>query len=43
VSLLHAEQRTLVDELIMIRTWIGRAIDEKMVADAWDPLCDTTP
>jgi hypothetical protein len=37
------EQRTLVDELGMIRTQMGSKIDLKMVALACDALYDTTP
>jgi hypothetical protein len=38
VLLLQPEQRTLVDELRMIRTQMGSTIDKKIVADAWDAL-----
>jgi hypothetical protein len=37
------EKRTLVDESRMIRTQMWSVVDKKMVAVAWDALCDTTP
>jgi hypothetical protein len=43
VSLLHPEQRILVDESGMIITEMGSTIDQKMVAVAWDALYNTTP
>jgi hypothetical protein len=41
--MLQPEYRTLVDESGMIRSQVGSAIHEKMVAVAWDALYDTTP
>jgi hypothetical protein len=42
VCLLQPEQRTLVDELGMIRTEMESTVDKKMVAIAWAALYDTT-
>jgi hypothetical protein len=43
VYLLNPEQRTVVDELGMIRTQMGSGIDQRIVAVAWDALYDITP
>jgi hypothetical protein len=40
--MLQPEQRTLVDELGMIRTQMGSTVDQNLVAVAWDVLYDTT-
>jgi hypothetical protein len=40
--LLHPEQRTLVDESGIIRTQMKITGDQKIVAVAWEVLCDTT-
>jgi hypothetical protein len=42
MSLLQLEQRTLVDELEMIRTQAGSTVDQKMVIVVWDASYDTT-
>jgi hypothetical protein len=36
--LLQPEHRTVVDKSGMIRTQMGSAVDQKMVAAAWDAL-----
>jgi hypothetical protein len=41
--LLQPEQGTLVDESGVITTQMESTIDQKMIAVAWDALCDTTP
>jgi hypothetical protein len=40
--LMQPEQRYLLNESEMIRTQMGRTIEQKMVAFAWNALYDTT-